>query len=592
MPPGVRRNERVPLSLIPEEKIDEVRDATDIVDLISRYIPLTRSGGTFKANCPFHQEKTPSFHVWPDTGTWKCFGCGKGGNAFHFLMEKERLEFPEAVRVLAREAGIVIEEEQGDRRKEGERESLYRTMEWACRFFQARLRGPEGQKAVEYCKSRGILGETAKDFRIGFAPPGWRNLLNAAQGAGVAVDLLERCGLCRPGEREPYDWFRDRLIFPIQDIRGRVIAFGARAFGDDEPKYLNSPDTALFKKGKTLYALNLAREEVLKERRIGIAEGYTDVLMAHQYGIKWLVAGLGTGLTSEHAALARRYADRVDLIYDADTAGKRAAERALDAFLEVDADVRVVQLPGGQDPCDFLTNFGKESFIQRIEEGREVFDFLVDRTGVRHDLGTLNGRIEAVDDILASVARTQNEIKRDILLMRVTEAFKVTESAVRERLRIFSGRRRGAVEIGPTGVRDEIEDAPEERFLIEAVVLGDGLAERLAVEWPPERFRNRIYRTIAAEAVSLVQDGRTLDPGAVAGRLREPEVGQTLATILSAAKGKANFERQYEDCLGRLRWSARLEEVREALAVARESRSESEIRQLERELFRLRVERH
>ncbi len=580
------------MSLIPEEKIDEVRDATDIVDLISRYIPLSRSGGTFRATCPFHQEKTPSFHVWPETATWKCFGCGKGGNAFHFLMEKERLEFPEAVRVLAREAGIVIDEEPGDRRKEGERESLYRTMEWACRFFQARLRGPEGKKAVDYCKSRGILGETAKDFRIGFAPPGWRNLLNAAQGAGIAEDLLDRCGLCRRGEKDPYDWFRDRLVFPIQDIRGRVIAFGARAFGDDEPKYLNSPDTALFKKGKTLYALNLAREEVLKERRIGIAEGYTDVVMAHQHGIKWLVAGLGTGLTSEHATLARRYADRVDLIYDADTAGKRAAERALDAFLEVDADVRVVQLPGGQDPCDFLTNFGKESFIQRIEEGREVFDFLVDRTGERHDLDTLSGRIEAVDDILASVARTQNEIKRDILLMRVTEAFKVTESAVRERLRIFSGRRRGAVEIGSTGVRDEVEDAPEERLLIEAVVLGDGLAERLGREWPPERFHNRIYRTIAAEAVSLVQGGGTLDPGAVAGRLREPEAGQALATLLCAAKGKTNFERQYEDCLGRLRWMVRLEEVREALAVARESRTENEIRQLERELFRLRVERH
>ena len=579
------------MSLIPEEKIDEVREATDIVDLISRYIPLTRSGGTFKAPCPFHQEKTPSFHVWPETGTWKCFGCGVGGNAFHFLMEKERLEFPEAVRILAREAGIEIVEDQGDRRAEGERASLYRTMEWACRFFQARLRGPDGKKAVDYCKSRGITGETAKDFRIGFAPPGWQNLLGAARGAGIPLDLLERCSLIRPGEREPYDWFRDRLVFPIQDIRGRVIAFGARAFGDDEPKYLNSQDTALFKKGKTLYALNLAREEVLKERRIGIAEGYTDVLMAHQHGIKWLVAGLGTGLTAEHATLARRYADRVDLIYDADTAGQRAAERALDAFLAVDADVRVVSLPGGQDPCDFLTNYGKESFLQRIDEGREVFDFLVDITGERHDLGTLNGRIEAVDDILASVAKSENQIKRDLLILRTSEAFKVTEGAVRERLKIFSGRRRGAVETGRTGYVDEVEDVSEERFLVEAVVFGDGLAERLATEWPPERFRSRILRTIAAEAVSIVQGGGNPDPGTVAGRLKDPEAGQALASILSAAKGKSNFERQYEDCLGRLRWTARLEEVREQLAVARETGNENEIRQLERELFRLRADK-
>ncbi len=577
------------MSLIPESKVDEVREATDLVDLISRYIPLTRSGSTFKAPCPFHQEKTPSFHVWPETATWKCFGCGKGGNAFHFLMEKEHLDFPEAVRALAKEAGIEIEEGERSPEASGDRDRLYETLEWACRFFQARLRSPEGGKAVEYCRHRGISGETARDFRVGYAPAGWRNLLSAARVERIPDDLLARTGLIRTGEREPYDWFRDRLMFPIQDIRGRVVGFGARAFGDDEPKYLNSPDTALFKKGSTLYALNLAREEVLKGRRIGIAEGYTDVLMAHQHGVKWLVAGLGTGLTAEHATLARRYADRVDLIYDADTAGARAAERALDAFLAVDADVRVVQLPGGQDPCDFLTNFGKEPFLERIEKGREVFDFLVDRAGERHDLETLNGRIEAVDEVLASVAKTGNKVKRDLLLMRVSEAFKVTESAVRDRLRLFSGRR-GAVETGALAVTAEVDEAPEERFLIEAVVLGDGLAERLARDWPPEKFRHRIYRQIAAEVVSLVQAGGAFEPGAVVGRLADPDAGGVLATLLSESSGKRHWERQYEDCLRKLNLDSRLDEIREALAAARSAGATDEIHDLERELFRLRAQ--
>ncbi|MHC4469976.1 MAG: DNA primase [Planctomycetota bacterium] len=577
--------------MIPEEKVDEVRHATDLVDLISRYIPLRRSGSGFKAACPFHEEKTPSFHVWPETQTWKCFGCGKGGSAFHFLMERERMTFPEAVRALARDVAIEIEpaspEEQRGR---ADREKLYEILEWTCRFFESRLRAPEGRAAVEYCRSRGIEGATAKRFRIGFAPPGWRNLADAAGRKNIPESLLSLAGLLREGNREPYDWFRDRLMFPIGDVQGRVIGFGGRALDDSEPKYLNSPDTPLFKKGRTLYALDVARDEVLKERRIGLVEGYTDVLMAHQHGVDWIVAALGTGLTREHAVLVKRYADRVDLIYDADTAGVRAAERALDVFLEFEADVRVTELPGGQDPCDFLLSKGREEFLGSVEEGREVFEFLVSRAGDKHDLETLTGRIAAVDDVLASVARTQNEVKRDLLLMRVAERFQVPEASVRERLKVFAGRREG-FETGPGFAPPEWEEAPAERLVVEAVVFRPALAERLREAWPPDRFRHPLYREIARRAIELFGGNGPVDPSMLVARLEDASAAETLAGILEEGKDKKDFEKQFTDCVERLRRDARLSETRAAIERAKSRGDEEERRELERELFRLRGRR-
>jgi DNA primase len=573
--------------LIPEEKVDEVRNAADLVDLISRYIPLRRSGGGFKAVCPFHEEKTPSFHVWPETQTWKCFGCGRGGSAFHFLMERERMTFPEAVRALANEAGIeVAPASPEEKRGEEERQKLYEILDWACRFFQTRLRAPEGRRAVEYCKRRGISGEVAKRFRLGFAPPGWQNLADAARRKGHPQRLLSLAGLLREGDREPYDWFRDRLIFPIGDVRGRVVAFGGRALDDSEPKYLNSPDTPVFKKGRMLYALDVARDEVLSSRRIGLVEGYTDVLMAHQLGVGWLVAALGTGLTRDHATLVRRYADRVDLIYDADTAGARAAERALDVFLEFEADVRVTELPGGQDPCDFLVSNGSEAFLTCVDAGKEVFEFLVDRAGTKHDQQTITGRIAAVDDVLASVARTKNEVKRDLLLMRLAERFGVSEASVRDRLKVFDGRREG-FETGPQFAPPPQAESPAERLVVQAVMYRPELAERLGEVWPPERFRHPVYGELARRAIVLYGEDGPFDPSVLVGRLEDAEAAEVLTGILDEGKEKKEFEKQFMDCVERLRREARIAETKAAIQRARSEGNEEERRKLERELFRM-----
>ena len=334
------------MSRIPDDVLDSIRQATDIVELVGRYVPLQRSGHDFKARCPFHQEKTPSFYVVPDKEMWTCFGCHKGGNVFSFLMEREGLTFLEAVRQLAGAAGITIDSTASpEAAAQASRLGRLREVcDWACRRFQAGLRWKEGARAREYLKGRGMTGETANLFRLGYAPAGWDNLLGAASREGIGEQDLLDAGLviARDGGRGgSYDRFRDRVVFPIQDAQGRVIAFGARTLADEEPKYLNSPETPLFTKGRHLYALHLAKKEMLRTGEGAVMEGYTDVILTHQAGWPVAVAGLGTALTREQAALASRYVKKLYLVYDGDAAGLRAAERAIPEFLPEAIETRV-----------------------------------------------------------------------------------------------------------------------------------------------------------------------------------------------------------------------------------------------------------
>ena len=361
----------------------------------------------------------------------------------------------------------------------------------------------------------------------------------------------------------------------------------ARALDDSEPKYLNSPDTALFKKGTTLYALNLARDEAMDQKRLGIVEGYTDVLMAHQNGVRWIVAALGTGLTREHAALARRYAKRIDLIYDADTAGARASERSLDVFLGEKVDVRVVELPSGLDPFDFIAERGREAFLEALDAGREVWDFLISRAGIKNDLSMLTGRVAAVDEILTVVARTEDELVRAEIVKRVSEAFDVEEMTVRSRLKTFSGRA-DEISTGPAYEPVEMPEAREESMIVESVLGDPSLARRLEAEWPPERFVHPQYRAIAEMVTAFARDGRAIEESALAARLEDPGAASVLAEIGARARGKRNLGRQFEDCVATLSVRRERVEVQAALELAKNGGDPEEESRLRRELFRLR----
>lgn len=363
----------------PDEVIQRVKDAADIVAVVGEYVALKKAGASFKGLCPFHQEKTPSFVVSPSRNSFHCFGCGKGGNAITFLMEMERMPFPEALQLLAAKAGIELprpREEARDLERDRERERLFALNEMAGRFFYEQLTTPAGRKAVEYLKNRRITGETAKRFQIGYAPDAWEALKSAAGRAGFTEKEMVTGGLLAVNEEKgrQYDKFRDRVIFPVKNNFGRIIAFGGRALGDGPgPKYLNSPETPLFKKGENLYLLDAARDAIRREGRVLVVEGYFDAVTLHQSGFANAVATLGTALTRDHAALLKRYTQEVVLLYDADPAGQDAAVRGFEPLLESGLGVRVLTLPDAKDPDEFLGRHSREELAALVKDAPEFF---------------------------------------------------------------------------------------------------------------------------------------------------------------------------------------------------------------------------
>jgi DNA primase len=426
---------------IPDDVLDAVRRSTDLAELVGRHVPLRKSGKSFSGRCPFHQEKSPSFFVWPESGIWKCFGCGEAGNAFTFLMKREGLSFLDAVRQLAREHGIALPDDDDPEAaaRAARLEELRRVTEWACRHFEAmlRARGPEGERARTYFKGRGIRGETARDFRLGYAPPGWDRLLLAAREEGIPEALLLEAGLviAREGRSGVYDRFRDRVVFPIADAQGRVIAFGARTLGDDEPKYLNSPETPLFTKGKNLYAFHLAKQEMMRSGEAAVMEGYTDVILAHQSGYRVAVAGLGTALTADQARRLAQYAKKLWLVYDGDAAGLRAAEKAIPAFLPEPIETRVCVLPGEKDPADVFVEDGAEAFRASLAQSREAFDHLLWARAAANDVETVPGKTAAIEECLAALVPVGDEIRRALYLKRLSDEYGVPEEVVSRKLR-------------------------------------------------------------------------------------------------------------------------------------------------------------
>ena len=357
---------------IPQAFLDDLLDRVDIVEVIDRRVKLKKSGKNYSACCPFHEERTPSFSVNPDKQFYYCFGCGAGGNALTFLMEYENLEFPQAVENLASNAGMTIPREPSSSghnaaQQEASTKPLYALMERVSSFYQQQLRNhPQAHGAINYLKARGLSGEIAKQFSLGFAPPGWDSLHSGLGGGNELRELLIKTGMLVKNENgKVYDRFRDRVVFPIHDRRGRVIAFGGRVLGDDKPKYLNSPETEIFHKGRELYGLYQARQNTRKLDRILVVEGYMDVIALAQHGIAYATATLGTATSNTHLERVYRLCPEVIFCFDGDEAGRKAAARALEAALPCMEDGRQAKflfLPEGQDPDDVVRGGGQDHF--------------------------------------------------------------------------------------------------------------------------------------------------------------------------------------------------------------------------------------
>ena len=379
--------------------LDDIRAAVDIVEFVGRFVNLRKAGANWKGLCPFHGEKTPSFMVNPKKGIFHCFGCGVGGDVFGFMMRQDRLSFPEAVRALAKTAGVTLPEERGPSGDSG-RDDLLRAMDLAARFYAEALWKPGGARAQKYLADRGIEPEVARRFGLGYAPDGWDTLLTFMKSEKVAEETLVSAGLAvaRDNRAGVYDRFRSRLLFTIRDLQGRVVAFGGRAFGDEQPKYLNSPETPLYTKGNLLYAVDVARESIRTRNRALIVEGYVDCLMAHQHGFTETVAALGTAFTPAQLAMLRRYCDEVVTFFDADAAGQKAAERAQELLEPTSGGfawavnrsgsfetagalrVKVALLPAGHDPDTFLRTAGAAAFSERIATAKSLLSYALART--------------------------------------------------------------------------------------------------------------------------------------------------------------------------------------------------------------------
>jgi DNA primase len=428
--------------------IDDLKDRADLVRIIEPYAALKKKGANWMGCCPFHQEKTPSFSVSPNKGFYKCFGCGKGGNAFTFLMEMEGLNFPEAIQRVAEISGVPLPEPVDDqqfqktkkRREEKKKlsDQVIELNQIALEFWEAELqsKSKKAREAREYLEGRGIDAETQKQFHIGFSPDSWDSLLNHLKEKGADEKLIEQSGLVSVNEEKErvFDRFRGRIMFPVLDVNGNPIAFGARAMGDDQPKYLNSPETPAYVKGEHLYGLFQAKDEIRKKKFAILVEGYLDLIALVQHGIKNVAASLGTAFTPEQSKLLGRFAKKVVINYDGDVAGIGAARRAVEILLPNDFEIKVLVLPDGKDPDDFVREHGAERY--NLARGKAVpyLDFVLKSSMQGRSLSNAKQKAEAIEEVLPVLSDIKNPIQKRESFDQAMNFFRVESTGLKRDL--------------------------------------------------------------------------------------------------------------------------------------------------------------
>jgi len=456
---------------IPEELLDRIREATDIVEVVSEHVQLKQRGRNYFGLCPFHTEKTPSFSVNPELQIYRCFGCGEGGNVFKFLQEIDRVSFLEAVDFLAQRSGIPLPRDGS--RADGElADELYRANELAAKYFCHMLRQEVGGPGLRYLHERGLSDETIDRFAVGYAPAGWSSFLEVAGRRGFTPAILEKAGLAlasRQGSGH-YDRFRDRITFTIANASGRAIGFGARALKpEEEPKYLNSPETAIYHKSSVLYGLSHTREEIRRRDGVAVVEGYMDLLSLVQGGVGAVVATSGTALTAQHCRVLGRYAHRIALLFDGDAAGAAAAARGIEVLVGSEQDTRVVSLPSGHDPDTFIRERGAAQVEALLEGAVPALEFYLGRLAEEIDVTTVNGKARAVERLMPLLERCKESVRRDLMLRQAAQNLGVDEVALREDLQraLEHPRRTRQPEPEPEAQVEQLPDppSPERAFM-------------------------------------------------------------------------------------------------------------------------------
>ncbi len=538
---------------IPEEIIEEIRLSNDIVEVVSEYVRLEQKGRLYFGLCPFHKEKTPSFSVTPSMQIFKCFGCGKGGNVIHFISAIENLDFIEAVKFLADRAKIQIPE--GDDKKEKDRARLRSKIlqinREAARFFFDMLHSQAGNRALRYLAERGIEEKTIRRFGLGYSPPEWDALYNHLREKGYDPEIIAKSGLILPGKKGGYyDRFRDRIIFPIFDVRSNIIGFGGRVLDSSLPKYINSPETEAYQKGRNLYALNFAKNS--SQKSVLVVEGYMDVISLHQGGIINAVASLGTALTENQGRLLKKYFDEIIICYDSDTAGKSATIRGLDLLSELGCNVRVMTIPEGKDPDDFIRNNGTEAFLKLMDRADSLIEYKVKLLKNEIDTTTIEGKVAFIGKIADLLARVGNRVQMEMYIKKLSAEYEVSEEAVYSEIlkRLDSGNRMKPVLQVPkeeralhaggqtTGVSGEDRLLELERILVCLLCIDNNIYKHIKDIIRMPGFFSDETAPLAQKAAERIEEGRGLVPAELLNFLD----GKNAAAFSEILEKECNFE--------------------------------------------------
>lgn len=545
--------------MIPDDMVEEVRAAADIVDVIGEFVQLKKAGREYKANCPFHEERTPSFYVVPAKGFYKCFGCGKSGDVFSFVMERQGLDFVEAVKHVAGRAGVQVREVKRSQEEEDPNRPLYEINGFARDWFRRQLEDATvGAAAREYLEGRGISADVCERYGLGFAPDEWRALRDAAAKHGLEEELMLEVGLLGSSERsrEPYDRFRGRIMFTIESRSGRVIAFGGRILeGDtkDAPKYLNSPETPIYHKGSNLYGLSWARHSIRREESALVVEGYMDVVSLAAHGFENVVAPLGTALTPEQAKLLSRYTKRVLLLFDSDAAGLRATFKAGDTLLEVGLHPAVVTLPPGEDPDTLVRSEGREGLEQYLDQAVDVLDRKLQILDEKDYFSSIERTRSAVDRLLPTIRAASDPALRDIYVAKVADRTGVRrETLEAEMKRAASGSAPTRVAAPPSVPRIAAHRVPKlgaERIVLLLMTKNPDFVERAGEHVGAGDFVDVAYRTIFQ---ALLDDPELRAPPVS----MDPVAARRLQEILSDPEELAHAGRVFEESVARMHVAA------------------------------------
>ncbi len=545
--------------LLSEEKVSEIRDRANILEVVSDYVSLKKAGKNYKGLCPFHSEKTPSFMVNEAKQMFHCFGCGEGGDVFAFLMKVAHYSFPQAVEQLAKRYGVTLPSREltlSQKKEMAKRNLLFQINQIASEYYhQLLIQGKEAEEARRYLAQRGMGKEIIEEHRLGYSLERWDGLVQHFLDKKVSLELAWELGLILPKRREGwYDAFRGRIIFPIFDIHRRVVGFGGRIVKTGEPKYLNSPESAIYHKGETLYGLQVAKGYIPERECVIIVEGYFDLLTLHRYGFKYSVATLGTALTPQHIRILNRYTNNLITVFDSDQAGIQATLRTLPLFLEEEVFGKMVLLPKGEDPDTFLRREGVEEFEKRVREAIPLIDFFFDQLMSQSDAKSIEGKVWIAQEGVQLLAKIRDPIRRDFYLKSLAERLEVKESILYDLLR-SSPKQRLKVQEGFKKQPVEARGFPRsEELLVRLMIHHPRFIPLVSGEGVIMEFESEVLKKIAESLEQLHQRRGRVEPKEALGLLEE-DIQKRFCQIVfqDDAFEEGHAEKIVRDCIQKIR---------------------------------------